>query len=61
VGIERDAAHPELIQAGAVVTAVHDRYWSSVRIVRIDVGERVHSQQLSAAEADQARKLANAS
>lgn len=57
----RDAAHPELIRPGSVVTAGHDRYWSWVRIVRVDSDGQVHFQQLSATEAHQARKLANAS
>lgn len=56
----RDAAHPELIRPGAVVTAGRDRYWSWVRVVRVDPDGQVHFQQLTAAEANQARNLANA-
>jgi hypothetical protein len=55
------AAHPELIQPGAVVIAGRDRYWSWVRIVRVDADGQVHFQQVSAEEAREARKLQNAS
>jgi hypothetical protein len=55
------ATHPELIQAGAVVAAGRDRYWSWVRIVRVDADGQVHFQQVSADEAAEARKLQNAS
>ena len=47
----RDAVRPELIQPGAVVTAGRDRYWSWVRIVRIDTDGQVHFRQLTADEA----------
>ena len=55
------AAHPEVVKAGAVITAGRDRYWSWVRVVRVDSDGQVHFQQISAAEAREARKLANAS
>jgi len=55
------AAHPEVVKAGAVITAGRDRYWSWVRVVRVDADGQVHFEQISAAEAQQARKLANAS
>jgi len=55
------AAHPEVIKAGAVVTAGRDRYWSWVKVVRVDPDGQVHFEQISAAEAQEARKLANAS
>lgn len=55
------AAHPEVVKAGAVITAGRDRYWSWVRVVRVDSDGQVHFQQISAAEAQEARKLANAS
>lgn len=55
------AAHPEVVKAGAVITAGRDRYWSWVRVVRVDPDGQVRFQQISAAEAREARKLANAS
>ena len=55
------AAHPEVVKAGAVITAGRDRYWSWVRVVRVDPDGQVHFKQISAAEAREARKLANAS
>jgi len=55
------ADHPEVVKAGAVITAGRDRYWSWVRIVRVDSDGQVRFQQISAAEANEARKLANAS
>ena len=55
------ASHPELIKSGAIITAGRDRYWSWVRVVRVDSDGQVHFQQISAAEAQEARRLANAS
>jgi len=55
------ASHPEVVKAGAVITAGRDRYWSWVRVVRVDSDGQVHFQQISAPEAREARKLANAS
>ena len=55
------AAHPEVVKAEAVITAGRDRYWSWVRIERVDSDGQVHFQQISAAEAQEARKLTNAS
>jgi hypothetical protein len=55
------ATHPELIKSGAVITAGRDRYWSWVRVIRVDSDGQVHFQQISAAEAHEARRLANAS
>jgi hypothetical protein len=55
------AADPELIRPGAVVAAGRDRYWSWVRIVRVDADGQVHFQPVSADEAAEARKLQNAS
>jgi hypothetical protein len=55
------AALPERIEPGAVITAGRDGYWSWVRVVRVDPDGQVHFQQISAAEAHKARKLANAS
>lgn len=40
--------------AGAVITAGRDRYWSWVRVVRVDPDGQVHFQQISAAEAQEA-------
>lgn len=56
----RDATHPERIRPGAVVTAGRDRYWSWARIARVDSDGQVHLQQISAAEAREARNLADA-
>jgi hypothetical protein len=55
------AAHPEVVKAGAVITAGRDRYWSWVRVVRVDPDGQVHFEQISAAEAQEALELANAS
>jgi hypothetical protein len=55
------AAHPEVVKPGAVITAGRDRYWSWARVVRVDPDGQVHFEQISAAEAQEARKLANAS
>ena len=55
------ASNPELVKPGAVLTAGRDGYWSWVRIVSVDPGGQVHFQQISAAEAQGARRLANAS
>jgi hypothetical protein len=54
------AAHPEVIRPGAVVTAGGDRYWSWVRVVRVDPDGQLHFQQLAAAEARHAQNLADA-
>jgi hypothetical protein len=54
------AAHREAIRPGAVVTAGRDRYWSWVRIVRVDPDGQVHFEQVSADEAREARKLQSA-
>jgi hypothetical protein len=54
------AAHPEVIRPGAVVTAGRDRYWSWVRVIRVDPDGQVHFQQLSAAEARHTQNLADA-
>jgi hypothetical protein len=55
------AVDPEAIRPGAVVTAGRDRYWSWVRILRVDPDGQVHFQQVTAEEARAARKLHNAS
>jgi hypothetical protein len=55
------AVHPEVIRPGAVVIAGRDRYWSWVRIIRVDPDGQVHFQQVTAEEARAARKLQNAS
>jgi hypothetical protein len=54
------AAHPELIRAGAVVTAGRAGYWSWVRVIRVDPDGQVHFQQLTAVEARQAENPADA-
>ena len=54
------ASHPEVVNAGSVITTGRDRYWSWVRVVRVDPDGQVHFQQISAAEADEARRLADA-
>lgn len=55
-----NAQRPERIHPGAVVTAGHGRFWSWVRIVSVDPDGQVHFQQLTAAEARDAQRLANA-
>jgi hypothetical protein len=55
------AIHPEVIRPGAVVTAGRERYWSWVRIVRVDPDGQVHFQRVTAEEARAARRLQNAS
>ena len=52
------AAHPEVVKAGAVIKAGRDRYWSWVRVVRVDSDGQVHFQQISATEAQEARRVA---
>jgi len=53
------AVHPEVIKTGAVITAGRDRYWSWARVVRVDPDGQVHFRQISVAEADEARRLAD--
>lgn len=54
------AAHSEVVKAGAVITAGRDRYWSWVRVVRVDSDGQVHFQPISRAEASEARELSAA-
>ncbi len=54
------AAHPELILPGVIVTAGRDPYWSWVRVVRVGPDGQVHFEQVTAAEAREARNLADA-
>jgi hypothetical protein len=42
------------------VTAGRDRYWSWVRVIRVDPDRQVHFQQLAAGEARHAQNLADA-
>lgn len=55
----RAAVHPDVIKPGAVITAGRGRYWSWVRVVRVDPDGQVHFQQISAAEAHEAGRLAS--
>jgi hypothetical protein len=50
----RNAADPSIIVEGAILVAGTERFWSWVRIRRIDEDGQVHFEQLSA---DQAAKL----
>jgi hypothetical protein len=50
----RDAANPEAIVEGAVVTAGTKRFWSWVRIHSVDPDGQVHFEQI---DADEARRL----
>jgi hypothetical protein len=47
----RNAADPSVIVEGAVLTAGTERFWSWVRVCRIDEDGQVHFQQISAEEA----------
>lgn len=47
----RNAADPSLIVEGAVLTAGTERFWSWVRIRRIDDDGQVHFKQISGEEA----------
>ena len=47
----RNAADPTAIVEGAVVVAGTERFWSWVRIRRVDEDGQVHFEQLSADEA----------
>jgi hypothetical protein len=47
----RNAADPTAIVEGAVLVAGTDRFWSWVRIRRVDPDGQVHFEQLSADEA----------
>lgn len=55
------AVNPDRIRPGAITTAGRERYWSWVRIVRVDPDGQVHFQQISATDAHQAHDLADAS
>lgn len=57
----RDAADPARIVEGAVLTAGTERFWSWVRIRRVDPDGQVHFEQLSAQEAAAARAVPQAS
>ena len=47
----RDASDPAAVVEGAVVTAGTERFWSWVRIRRIDDDGQVHFEQLTTEEA----------
>ena len=47
----RDASDPAAVVEGAVVTAGTERFWSWVRIRRVDDDGQVHFEQLTAEEA----------
>jgi hypothetical protein len=47
----RNAADPSLIIEGAVIAAGTERFWSWVRIRRVDDDGQVHFEQISAEEA----------
>jgi hypothetical protein len=55
----RNAVNPSAIVEGAVVVAGSDRFWSWVRIRRVDEDGQVHFVQISAEEA--ARSVPRAS
>ncbi|MGH3115701.1 MAG: hypothetical protein ACRDQ2_01010 [Gaiellales bacterium] len=57
----RDAVDPARIVEGAVLTAGNERFWSWVRIRRIDADGQVHFEQLSAEEAPTAQAVPQAS
>lgn len=46
-----DAERADQIRPGAVLRAGRERYWSWVRIVRLDDDGQVHFRQISASEA----------
>lgn len=50
----RDAVEPDAIVEGAVVVAGTERFWSWVRIHRVDPDGQVHFEQL---DADEARRI----
>lgn len=50
-GLLRNAAKPEAIVEGAIVIAGTDRFWSWVRIRRVDDDGQVHFEQITAEEA----------
>ncbi len=58
-GLLRNAVDPATIVAGAVVVAGTERFWSWVRIRRVDEDGQVHFEQISADEA--ARSVPRAS
>jgi hypothetical protein len=47
----RNAADPSVVVEGAVLRAGTERFWSWVRILRIDEDGQVHFEQISADEA----------
>jgi hypothetical protein len=47
----RDATDPAHVIEGAVLTAGTERFWSWVRIRRVDADGQVHFEQLSAEDA----------
>ena len=47
----RDARAPDRVRPGAVLTAGTPRFWSWVRIVRVDPDGQVHFRQISSSEA----------
>jgi hypothetical protein len=47
----RNASDPSLVVEGAVVVAGTERFWSWVRIRRVDDDGQVHFEQISAEEA----------
>ncbi len=57
----RHAADPTRVVEGAVLTAGTERFWSWVRIRRVDSDGQVHFEQLSAEEASAAQRVPQAS
>ncbi len=53
-GLLRNAGDPAAIVPGAVAVAGTERFWSWVRIRRVDDDGQVHFEQISADEAAQA-------
>lgn len=60
-GLLRDAADPSIVVPGAVITAGSERFWSWVRIRRVDLDGQVHFEQVTAEEATAAQPVPHAS
>lgn len=60
-GLLRDASEPSAVVPGAVITAGSPRFWSWVRIRRVDHDGQVHFEQISADEAVRGQRVPNAS
>jgi hypothetical protein len=59
-GLLRDAADPAGVRPGAVLRAGTRRFWSWVRVVRVDEDGQVHFVQISPREAREALDSADA-